>query len=175
MSALSPMHSLTTDHNKRSWRVRCIRPGGLTHLSRSPGKAGHGNDRVWKAWKAMKPASHPSHTLWKSLRDSNIPTASMTGDICLLVPPQLERCCRKGLVTDVSGPQRNACPGTLTPSEAWLPYSCAKRTRLSGWALRAGTGSLRRVTEDAERLQSGRRHPPAAEAGTAGIPTTEIT
>src|SRR5437879_1806452 len=22
---------------------------------------------------------------------------------------------RKGLVTDVSGPQRNACPGTLTP------------------------------------------------------------
>jgi len=23
---------------------------------------------------------------------------------------------RKGLVTDVSGPQRNACPGTLTPS-----------------------------------------------------------
>jgi len=34
-------------------------------------KAGHGNDRVWKAWKAMKPASHPSHTLWKSLRDSH--------------------------------------------------------------------------------------------------------
>jgi hypothetical protein len=23
-------------------------------------KAGHGNDRVWKAWKAIKPASHPS-------------------------------------------------------------------------------------------------------------------
>ena len=36
------------------------------------------NDRVWKAWKAMKPASHPSHTLWKSLRDSHIPTASTT-------------------------------------------------------------------------------------------------
>src|ERR1700677_3234819 len=71
-------------------------------------------DRVWKAWKAMKPASHPSHPLWKSLRDSHIPTASTTGDICLLVPPQLERCCRKGLVTDVSGPQGNACPGTLT-------------------------------------------------------------
>jgi hypothetical protein len=34
-------------------------------------KAGHGNDRVWKAWKAMKPASHPSHTPWKSLRDSH--------------------------------------------------------------------------------------------------------
>ena len=27
----------------------------------------------------------------------------------------------KGLVTDVSGPQRNACPGTLIPQEAWLP------------------------------------------------------
>jgi hypothetical protein len=39
----------------------------------SPGKTGHGNDGVWKAWKAMKPASHPSHTLWKSLRDSHIP------------------------------------------------------------------------------------------------------
>jgi hypothetical protein len=26
-------------------------------------KAGHGNDRVWKAWKAKNPAFHPSHTL----------------------------------------------------------------------------------------------------------------
>jgi len=42
-------------------------------------RAGHGNDRVWKAWKAITPASHPSHTLWKSLRDSHIPTASATG------------------------------------------------------------------------------------------------
>ncbi len=63
----------------------------------------------------MKPASHPSHTLWKSLRDSHIPTASATGDICLLVPAQLKRRYCKGLVTDVSGPQRNACFGTLTP------------------------------------------------------------
>jgi hypothetical protein len=42
-------------------------------------KAGHGNDRVWKAWKAKKPAFHPSHTLWKSLRDCHIPTASTAG------------------------------------------------------------------------------------------------
>jgi hypothetical protein len=42
-------------------------------------KVGHGNDRVWKAWKAIMPASHPSHTLWKSLWDSHIPTASTTG------------------------------------------------------------------------------------------------
>jgi hypothetical protein len=30
-------------------------------------KQPNGNDRVRKAWKATKPASHPSHTLWKSL------------------------------------------------------------------------------------------------------------
>lgn len=40
---------------------------------------GQGNDRVWKAWRAMKLASHPSHTLWKSPRDYHIPTASATG------------------------------------------------------------------------------------------------
>jgi len=45
----------------------------------------------------------------------HIPTASATGDICLLVPSQLKRRYRKGLVTDVSGPQRTAGPGTLTP------------------------------------------------------------
>jgi hypothetical protein len=28
---------------------------------------------------------------------------------------------RKGLVTDVSGPQRNACPGTLTPGLVAAP------------------------------------------------------
>ncbi len=44
----------------------------------STSKAGHGNDRVWKAWKAIRPASHPFHTLWKSLRDYHIPTASKT-------------------------------------------------------------------------------------------------
>jgi hypothetical protein len=42
-------------------------------------KAGHGNDRVWKAWKAKKPAFHPSHTPWKSLRDYHIPMASTAG------------------------------------------------------------------------------------------------
>jgi hypothetical protein len=31
-------------------------------------KTSHGNAGVWKAWKAMKPAFHPSHTPWKSLR-----------------------------------------------------------------------------------------------------------
>ena len=36
--------------------------------------------RVWKGWKDMQPASYPAHTLWKSLRDSHIPTASATGE-----------------------------------------------------------------------------------------------
>ena len=31
-------------------------------------KTSHGNGGVWKAWKAMKPAFHPSHTSWKCLR-----------------------------------------------------------------------------------------------------------
>jgi hypothetical protein len=39
-------------------------------------KASHGNDGVWKAWKAQKPAFHPSHTPWKSLWDSHITTAT---------------------------------------------------------------------------------------------------
>jgi hypothetical protein len=28
----------------------------------------HGNDGSWKAWKAIKPAFHPSNAPWKSLR-----------------------------------------------------------------------------------------------------------
>src|SRR5579863_8517089 len=31
-------------------------------------KTSHGNAGVWKAWKAIKPAFHPSPTPWKSLR-----------------------------------------------------------------------------------------------------------
>ena len=49
-----------------------------SHSDPAP-KAGHGNDRVWKGWKAIKPAFHPSHTLWKSLQDSHITTASTAG------------------------------------------------------------------------------------------------
>ena len=63
----------------------------------------------------MKPASHPYHTLWKSLRDSHIPTASTTGYMSSRAPFKSNQRHRKGLVTDVSGPQRNACAGTLTP------------------------------------------------------------
>jgi hypothetical protein len=49
---------------------------------------------------------------------------------------------RKGLVTDVSGPQRNACPGTLTPlsrscccfcSSDDQGRRCGQDTGLHGW------------------------------------------
>ena len=46
---------------------------------------------VWKAWKAMKPAFHPSHTPWKSLRDSHIP--SRFGPVVLV---QLDLTLRSG-------------------------------------------------------------------------------
>jgi hypothetical protein len=50
---------------------------------------------------------------------------------------------RKGLVTDVSGPQRNACPGTLTSQEGLVSLLGAERMRshfavATGPALRAG-------------------------------------
>ena len=71
------------------WRVRNIAPGGgiSVYPASVARNAGHGNDIVWKAWEPMKPASHPSHSLLKSLRDSHIPTASTTGymaiDCCM--------------------------------------------------------------------------------------------
>ena len=46
-------------------------------------------------------------------------------DICLLVPHSTRTIShRKGLVTDVSGPQRNACPGTLTPLSVFCFCRC---------------------------------------------------
>src|SRR5580704_10684449 len=116
MSDKSPKHSSTTITTNISFRVRPIALVDVAVNPASPGrKAGHGNDRVWKAWKAKKPASHPSHTLWKSLRDSHIPTASTTRWLSSQTPSTRSHVRRKGPVTDVSGPQRNACPGTLTP------------------------------------------------------------
>src|SRR6202042_235560 len=108
------MHLSNTITTSNSLRVRLIGRCSCKIEHRPGEEAGHGNDRVWKAWKAMKPASHPSRTLWKSLRDSHIPTASTTGFMSSHAPFNSKSRHRKGLVTDVSGPQRNACPGTLT-------------------------------------------------------------
>jgi hypothetical protein len=49
--------------------LQSVSPSLGVLAKRDFGKAGHGNDRVWEGWKAMRPASHPSHALWKSLRD----------------------------------------------------------------------------------------------------------
>src|SRR5271167_2222363 len=108
------MHSMTSDEVQMSisLRVRHIALGGGTSVSPAPAarKAGHGNDSVWRNWKAMTPASQVLHTLWKSLRDSHIPTASTTGYMSSRAP-QLEPSPLQGACNDVSSPQRNACPG----------------------------------------------------------------
>jgi len=67
---------------------------------------------------------------------------------------------RKGLVTDVSGPQRNACPGTLTHEEGLSSLG----VRVSARIFRAGVAGRNRPAEEggAGRLwpQTGRSHPP---------------
>src|SRR5271168_2713732 len=81
----------------------------------------HGNAGVWKAWKAMKPAFHPSHTPWKSLRgfphyhgygyDYHVSEDRQS-------PPKTRNQShshRKGLVNHVPGLKRKGCPGTLIP------------------------------------------------------------
>src|SRR5579871_1031350 len=78
------MHSLTSvsTHKQIVASAHIALIGGISvYPAFAARKAGRGNDRVWKAWKAVKPASHPSHTLWKSLWDYHIPTASATGSI----------------------------------------------------------------------------------------------
>jgi hypothetical protein len=82
-------------------------------------KASHGNDGVWKAWKAKKPAFHSSHTPWKSLR--GFPHYHGFGDDYHVSedrqsPPKTcnqSHSHRKGLVNHVPGLKRKGCPGTL--------------------------------------------------------------
>ena len=77
------------------------------------------NDGVWKAWKAKKPAFHPSHTPWKSLR--GFPHYHGYGDDHHVFedrqsPPKTRNQShshRKGLVTYVPVLKRKGCPGTL--------------------------------------------------------------
>src|ERR1017187_9690379 len=84
-------------------------------------KKSHGNARVWKAWKAKKPAFHPSHTPWKSLR--GFPHYhgygyDYHGSEDRQSPPKTRNQShshRKGLVNHVPGLKRKGCPGTLTP------------------------------------------------------------
>jgi hypothetical protein len=100
-------------------------------------KTSHGNDGVWKAWKAMMPAFHPSHTPWKSLR--GFPHYHGYGDDYHVSedrqsPPKTRNQShshRKGLVNHVPGLKRKGCPGTLRPR---LPIlrSTSQRDCLTG-------------------------------------------
>jgi hypothetical protein len=58
---LPPNHQLIqSDRDQRSVKGATHSAGWHGGLPRIAGrKAGHGNDRAWKAWKAMMPASHP--------------------------------------------------------------------------------------------------------------------
>ena len=68
----------------------------------------------------MKPAFHPSHTPWKSLR--GFPHSHGYGDGCYIfqdrqTPPKTRNQShshRKGLVNHVPGLKRKGCTGTLT-------------------------------------------------------------
>ena len=109
------MRSLTIDHDKRfvAGAAHCAawRSGSSSIAGR---KAGHGNGR---AWKAMMPAIPPfPHSLEIPFGIATLPRP-LRLDICLLFscPLNSNYRHRKGLVTDVSVPQRNACPGTFTP------------------------------------------------------------
>jgi hypothetical protein len=75
MSALSPMHSLTTDHDKGSWRVRCIGRGGVADLSGRRAKQAMEMTECGKGGQAGFMAFHAFHTLsfpWPVL-DTPIP------------------------------------------------------------------------------------------------------
>jgi hypothetical protein len=68
----------------------------------------------------MKPVFHPSHSSWKSLRDSHIPNASTAGDILssdrawpAFIQNQ-SRFPRKGLVNSLPGTKRKSSAGALT-------------------------------------------------------------
>jgi hypothetical protein len=113
--------------------------GPSTSAMRSPRG---GNDEEWKAWKTIEPASHPYHSSCKSLRDSYTPPLRRR-DRCFKTVARAQRVRsfqhRKGLVTDVSGPQRNVCPGTLTPERGLVSLLRARqRTRTISRALREG-------------------------------------
>jgi hypothetical protein len=67
----------------------------------------------------MKPVFHPSHSSWKSLRDSHIPNASTAGDILssdrawpAFIQNQ-SRFPRKGLVNSLPGTKRKSSAGAL--------------------------------------------------------------
>jgi hypothetical protein len=79
----------------------------------------------------MKPAFHPSHTPWKSLR--GFPHYHGYGDDYHVFedrqsPPKTRNQShshRKGLVNHVPGLKRKGCPGTLTPLSRFCCCFCS--------------------------------------------------
>jgi len=102
-------------------------------------KAGHGNDRIWKVWKAKKPAFHPSHIPWKSLLGFPHSHGLDCGHVSKVNhkrkarKPDLRLFHRKGLVTDVPGPKCNERSSTLIPQQAWFPCISVKRRDCFFW------------------------------------------
>jgi hypothetical protein len=100
-------------------------------------RTSHGNAGVWNAWKAIKPAFHPSHTPWKSLK--RFPHYHGYGDDyhvsedwqSLPKTRNQSHSYRKGLVNHVSGLKRKGCPGILTS-----PLVRSSSMMFDPWALR---------------------------------------
>src|SRR5258708_11662277 len=134
-------------------------------------EASHGNAGVWKAWKAKKPAFHPSHTPWKSLR--GFPHYHGYGDDYHVSedrqsPPKTRNQShsrRKGLVNHVPGPKRKGCPGTLTPLRG---FCCCLALQEKGPALRAGTRLLRNLKLGPGSSGGVEAEEVAAQVGTLG-------
>lgn len=134
---------------------RSFRQLGILSINIAAKTESVGNVEEWKAWKAIKPASHPSHSPWKSLRDSHIPNASTTGSILIS-----DRACpaftqnqscfpRKGLVNSLPGTKRKASPGALTSALLFLLlfFASQGRVRVGAPVFRDGVAGRNRPAE----------------------------
>jgi hypothetical protein len=108
-----------------SWRVRHIAPGGgISVYQHLPCEM--------QAMEMTEYGKHGSHEAGfppfpHSLEiPSGFPHSHDLDDWIYVFscPLNWNRRHRKGLVTDVSGPQRNACPGTLTPLSGFGGCGC---------------------------------------------------
>ena len=120
----------------------------------------------------MKPAFHPSHTPWKSLR--GFPHYHGYGDDYHVSedrqsPPKTRKQShsrRKGLVNYVPGLKRKACPGTFTLSCFCFCWCCCFSANQGG-ALRGRNGPAEVGGEGLQRRpQTGRKHPPTKDGST---------
>ena len=124
-----------------------------------------GNDEKWKAWNAIK-AGFPPFPLLLEI-PSGFPHSHRFDD-----GSHLSKRHRKGLVTDVSGPQRNACPGTLTSAKVWLPYRVRSMQNGSGGGVADRTQTVTKLyarTPLIADVTPEKYHPMQTEARTSAI------